>query len=109
MSVIPAHFKVFNQIVCARMVFQGRKRRAPATEINKNAFVLPVKRKTPMSGFNNVESLFKSIHVKKKKRIYGFQKDKTEQFNMLTSSLRRHPEKDKMLLTEPVISFIKKN
>lgn len=44
---------------------EGLERRAPAAEINKNTFILPVKRETPMPGFNNVVKSLFQVDVKK--------------------------------------------
>lgn len=58
------------------MAFQELKRRAPATEINKNTIIFPVKRETPTPGFNNVvQSLF---HIDIKKIFIAFSRKKKE-------------------------------
>lgn len=44
---------------------EGLERRAPAAEINKNTFILPVKRETPTPGFNNVVKSLFQVDVKK--------------------------------------------
>ena len=74
--------------ICFWMAFRGFRRRAPAAEINKNTFILPVKRETPTPGFNNVvQSLFQ-VDVKKTfmASFFSKKKQKTVELRHLSSA-----------------------